>query len=99
MFKLKDQQLTIDDVHNIYRQLIRGYKLIHASGYIHSDIKPENILIDWNADGEIEAVLCDLDLYEIKRARNGYEYIEEKGKIRCTDMYCTQEFQEIVNGD
>ena len=42
----KRKKLTEDEVKDLLRQILKGLKEIHDTGFIHRDISPENILVN-----------------------------------------------------
>ncbi|KAG0462708.1 hypothetical protein HPP92_021184 [Vanilla planifolia] len=70
-------------VRRYLRSILLGLRHIHATGYVHCDIKPHNILI-FAGDGGGEAKIADFGL--AKRAGDGCG-----GEIRGTPMYMAPE--------
>jgi serine/threonine protein kinase len=52
-------------VHSIFAQLLRAVAYIHSCGIVHRDIKPDNILIDVQADGNPIVRLADFGLSRV----------------------------------
>ncbi|KAL8099105.1 mitogen-activated protein kinase kinase kinase 20-like [Apium graveolens] len=50
------------DVKRYTRDLVRGIYHIHSNGYVHCDLKPDNVLLVGNCGGEYRAKICDLGL-------------------------------------
>jgi serine/threonine protein kinase len=38
---------------------MRSIQALHLVGFTHNDIKPSNIMLDFNSDGEVKATLID----------------------------------------
>lgn len=47
------------------RKLLLTLKYMHAKGIVHRDLKPPNIMLQENADGEIEPVIIDFGLANV----------------------------------
>ena len=45
--KLPDQRLPLEDCKIIFKQLMRGTAYMHSKGYVHRDLKIDNILMDF----------------------------------------------------
>jgi serine/threonine protein kinase len=50
--KQKNKVFTLDDATLVLSEVIRGLEYLHDKGYIHRDIKPQNILIKYEGEGE-----------------------------------------------
>ena len=50
--------LTPLEIRTIMRQLLSALECLHEHGFVHADIKPENILVD-DSSGPLHACLCD----------------------------------------
>jgi len=42
------EQLSSNLIRYLYLQLLKGMNQLHSNGFVHGDIKPENLLIDKN---------------------------------------------------
>ncbi|KAH7710769.1 casein kinase I [Aphelenchoides avenae] len=75
LFTFSDYTLGLETVFEIGRQMIERICVVHESGYIHCDIKPENFLM--GVGGE-ESVLYLID-FGLSRK---YTYIDEDGTLK-----------------
>ena len=64
MIELKDEPLKrVLTILDIINQLIVSLKMVHSSGYVYNDLKPDNVAIDFdNVNGNPVATLIDLGL-------------------------------------
>ncbi|XP_031098971.1 mitogen-activated protein kinase kinase kinase 17-like [Ipomoea triloba] len=54
-------------------QLLRGIRHVHSLGFVHCDLKPENVLVFPAQDGRNRLKLCDFGLAErVGRRSDGY---------------------------
>ncbi|KAI8051527.1 kinase-like domain-containing protein [Syncephalis plumigaleata] len=42
-------------------QLLKALRTLHAAGIVHGDVKPENVMINKDANGNVKATLIDFD--------------------------------------
>ncbi|KAH7691295.1 Protein kinase, partial [Aphelenchoides avenae] len=75
LFTFSDYTLGLETVFEIGKQMIERIRVVHESGYIHCDIKPENFLM--GVGGE-ESVLYLID-FGLSRK---YTYIDEDGTLK-----------------
>ncbi|XP_065834733.1 mitogen-activated protein kinase 11-like [Oscarella lobularis] len=54
IFLEEQPRLSLDLVHKVTYQILRGLKYIHSAGIIHRDLKPNNVII--NEDYEIKII-------------------------------------------
>jgi len=69
---LKNNSGSIEDIWDIFTQIVEGLSYIHEHGFIHRDIKPGNIFLKWRDDGGISAKLGDLGLAKFNENMRGY---------------------------
>lgn len=54
--------LSLEDKKRIFENLIQQVAAVHEEGYLHRDIKPQNILLSSNPQGELTPILVDYGL-------------------------------------
>ena len=69
-------------------QLLAGLAHAHARGFVHRDVKPENVLVVRDADGRETAKLTDFGLVKHLDARS---VLTEAGKVFGTPWYMAPE--------
>lgn len=87
--KLRPEDADSDMI-GVAHQIIQGLQLIHTKGYIHMDLKPQNILLRVNNDTVQEVVLIDFGL-----ARELCAEKPEENNGRCGTHpynYCPDEY-------
>jgi beta-lactam-binding protein with PASTA domain/serine/threonine protein kinase len=70
----------------ITRQILVAARFAHRRGVIHRDLKPQNVIIDAESDGEIAVKVADFGI-----ARAGSSDITEVGAIMGTAQYLSPE--------
>jgi tRNA A-37 threonylcarbamoyl transferase component Bud32 len=53
--------LTVDNYLEFVSQIASAIKTIHNEEYVHQDVKPQNILLDFDEEGKPLAILIDFD--------------------------------------
>ncbi len=87
---LKREQLDLDTIYNIGRQIADVLDAAHQIGLVHRDLKPENILIEPQSDGTIRAVVVDFGLAFIA-VDNDLNRMTQEGVISGTPQYLSPE--------
>ncbi|XP_017254364.1 mitogen-activated protein kinase kinase kinase 20 [Daucus carota subsp. sativus] len=86
-----DGGLAEFDVKRYTRDIVRGIYHIHSNGYVHCDLKPDNVLLVGNRGSQFRAKICDLGL-----AKRGMQSSSNKKRkldpyFRGTPMYLSPE--------
>lgn len=61
-------KLTLKMKNDIALDLLYGLRKLHSNGLIHGDIKPANVILNWDDNDNPEAFLADFDLTHFKDA-------------------------------
>jgi serine/threonine protein kinase len=84
----KDFAFIKDRAHSIFKQAATGFAYINASGWVHRDIKPDNILV--SQGGELRII--DLALAQrIQKATIFAKLFRKRGKAQGTRSYMSPE--------
>lgn len=60
--RIKTEKFELEDTLRIIAQILSGADALHTAGALHRDIKPGNISISRNEDGDVHCVLLDLGI-------------------------------------
>jgi serine/threonine protein kinase len=88
LYRLNGRTLDIKIVKEITYKVLEAIKFIHSSNYIHTDIKPENILISCNDElfetSKLVTFLKKNDLNDLinKKVKDLIKKTKNKGEIR-----------------
>eukprot|EP00794_Sanderia_malayensis_P003493 gene3493-3992_t len=96
--KLKPCGLNIDEIFQYFTGIINGLKYMHSKGYIHRDIKSENILMYSASGGDYSAMISDFGStitsgdsnLSASGGTNGYkspEFVRDEKLTYATDVY------------
>jgi serine/threonine protein kinase len=92
---------TNTEIKNIFRQIMNGMHVVHALGYAHRDISPDNIMLHRESDGSEMFKLIDFELaVELPRSEDGTfpvdvhgdVYIQNDGRFVGKPSYISPEF-------
>lgn len=62
----KLNKINLSNRFKIVDNILEGLQGLHENGFIHFDIKPDNILLKKNSDGDFEGYITDFDLVQKK---------------------------------
>ena len=98
-------KLPEDEVKKYLQMILKGLSCIHRKGFVHVDLKPDNILAFPQSDGKMKLKIADFGLAErsCKRREDdqedrGSKYYSGALKVRATHRYMSPEsivFSEI----
>jgi serine/threonine protein kinase len=84
----KQNEFIKEKTHNILRQTATGLAYMNASGWVHRDVKPDNILV--NSSGDVR--LIDFALAQrIRKASFFARFFRRKAKAMGTRSYMSPE--------
>lgn len=86
---------TLNEIISIAKQLSYAFGLMRTKGYIHNDIKPENILLDMDESKVIYPVICDFGLVHVLNSAGIVQGFKLKNLKAGTVQYCAP---EVLNG-
>ncbi|KAA0046699.1 serine/threonine-protein kinase Chk1-like [Cucumis melo var. makuwa] len=89
-------KLPEDEVKKYLQMILKGLSCIHRKGFVHVDLKPDNILAFPQSDGKMKLKIADFGLAE--RFKHGEDDQEDKGcehygalRVRATHRYMSPE--------
>eukprot|EP00746_Dinoflagellata_sp_MGD_P134118 gnl/MRDRNA2_/MRDRNA2_67937_c0_seq2.p1 gnl/MRDRNA2_/MRDRNA2_67937_c0~~gnl/MRDRNA2_/MRDRNA2_67937_c0_seq2.p1 ORF type:complete len:428 (+),score=82.00 gnl/MRDRNA2_/MRDRNA2_67937_c0_seq2:106-1389(+) len=86
-----NRPMRMPDVQRVFRSLVNMVACLHAHGYVHLDIKPENIMRMSSGDWK----LIDVD----GAVRHNSDISVEDNTISFTPLYCAPEFARVLSQD
>jgi serine/threonine protein kinase len=82
----KDVEFIKEHLHSILKQTVTALAFMHAKGWVHRDIKPDNIMV--NSNGEVRLI----DFAITKRIPTGWaKRFHRKGRAQGTRSYMSPE--------
>jgi serine/threonine-protein kinase len=88
-----EMQLPIAALVDITRQLLAGLAAVHATGVIHRDIKPDNVMIVRDVKGEVVVKLVDFGISKALRADAEGRAPEDDVIIGSPDYMAPEQFR------
>jgi len=98
LFNYCDRQFSPKAVLMLADQLIRRFQYIHSKGFIHRDIKLENLLVGRSTQGNV-VYITDIDLAKIfidVAARRHDRLPEREGPVLSTARYARINAHRVV---
>jgi serine/threonine-protein kinase len=88
--ELMSEPLSLDRIVRFVDQLLRGLEHAHASGLVHRDLKPDNVIVEINADGE-NARIVDFGIATLSQPDEMLDRLTGTGMIVGTPLYMAPE--------
>jgi dual specificity protein kinase YAK1 len=89
----KKRKYNMNNIIKIMYQMFRGLKFIHQLGIIHSDVKPENVMIDVN---DFKVKLIDFGSYQFIISPKNYFYVCTR-YYRAPELIYNLDFDEKID--
>lgn len=87
---IEASDLRFDELIRVGVQLLEGLAAAHDRGIVHRDIKPDNVFLLWDAEGELRVKLLDFGV--AKNTKGGPEvFTTQQGAILGTPYYMSPE--------
>lgn len=87
----EEGKLTQERALGIARELGRGLMHAHAKGVVHRDIKPGNIMLVRNADGDESVKIVDFGIAKVLREDQAGPNLTQTGEVFGTPNYMSPE--------
>ncbi len=83
--------LPIADVIEVAAQLARALEAIHGAGFVHRDVKPDNVLLHEDSDGRLRVQLIDFGICAFLPTAMGRPTLSDPGSKIGTPGYMSPE--------
>ena len=87
--------LSFAEVMPIFEQVVRALKAAHEKGFVHRDLKPDNIWLKRRDDGGVDVRLLDFGIAKLVGLEGAKEKLTRTGAIIGTPTYMSP---EQING-
>ena len=94
--RIKGEPLTESQICTFFCQILKGLVFLHSNGVVHRDIKPDNILMTKNKNGEIVVKIADFSLAEYYHSKRLNTVCGTPGYM-APEMFCEEEYDEKVD--
>lgn len=84
----KNSEISDDMRKSVFMQILTGMHALHVSGFVHGDIKPNNIMVNAERDGNVTATIIDFGNTIPDTHMSGVLNTNHCG---CTYAYCAPE--------
>lgn len=86
------KKLSLDEIYSFFKDITSGLRFLHASGYVHRDLKPNNCLLH-QVGGELRVLVSDFGEVQATTA------IRKSTGATGTVSYCAPEVLRRVSPD
>lgn len=93
---VEERPLAVDEAMLLARQLLEALDAVHLRGYVHRDVKPENVFLVDREDGRLFAKLLDFGIAKPMVPTLSTPALTEEGVILGTPQYMPP---EQITGD
>lgn len=93
---LDERPLTVDECCTIGVQLLSALECVHVHGFVHRDVKPENVFLTFHDDGRISVKLLDFGIVKAMRPMDSLPAITEQNMLLGTPQFMAP---EQITGD
>jgi serine/threonine protein kinase/HEAT repeat protein len=93
--RLKRGPLRWSEAYPILDQTLRALKAAHDKGFVHRDLKPDNLFLQKQDDGAVRVKLLDFGIAKLVGMDNAQEKLTKTGAIIGTPHYMSP---EQING-
>lgn len=86
-----DPPLQLDALIDVMAQLLSALEAAHEAGFVHRDIKPDNVFLTRDADGNIKVKLLDFGIAGTRNTDPGDANLTRTGTVLGTPLFMSPE--------